>query len=127
MSAADAGTLRLVEFLVSGERYALPMEAVERVIGLGGSGDDAPEGSMPAVVAAERLGLSGGAPPRWGLLLRREQGELVLGVERVEGVREVPRRALIDPPARAGSGEGVVSGLVRIDGELVVLLDEAAL
>lgn len=127
MSGADTGTLRLVEFLVSGERYAVRMDAVERVVGLSESGGTGAEAGAPAVMAAERLGLPGGAAPRWGLLIRREGGEMVLGVERVEGVREVPRRALVDAPDRAGSGEGVVAGLVRMDGQLVVLLNEAAL
>ncbi|MBB3898779.1 chemotaxis protein CheW [Roseococcus suduntuyensis] len=128
----------LVLFRAGGLRAALPAEAVRAVLapvraqslpgggGPGGSGFVAPHRGelLPVRDAGLRLGAApaahGTATPMIRLALARE---CLVAVSAIEGVRRVPA-ADITP---LGTGEGLVTGLARVQGENLMLLSPTAL
>ena len=122
----------LVVFRTSSGRYALPVEQVQEV--------------RPAVglrpVPMPRPGVLGLLPTRDGkatltvvevlgqgrehvVVLQEPRGAFALRVEVVEGLVRVPDDALGPPPQ--GQHEDVVVGVVRLEGDLVLLVDAARL
>lgn len=119
----------LIEFRIGGERYGLPMEAVDGVVGLKeGAGEVEIDGErLPVVDSGVALG-EGDAARKRGVVVRGRAGRYVLAVDEVQGLLDVESGAILDPPGRAaGEGAGLVLGLAKVEGQLIVLLNPEAL
>lgn len=130
MERPVSGLVRLLEFQIGTERYGLPMEPVEGVLGLAeGAGETEIDGEVvPVIEGGAVLGLRGGGGGRRGVVVRGRGRAYVLAVDEVQGLLEVDSAVIVDPPERAaGEGSALVLGIARVDGSLIVILDPEAL
>jgi purine-binding chemotaxis protein CheW len=134
--ASQSALVPLVEFLVEGQHYALPVPVVERILPMVAveTLPQAPEISLgvinihgrvvPVVDIRRRFGL----PPlsyglRTQLLVgRTNRRTLALPVDEVLGVREVAVEA-VTPPAMILPGIGHVAGIVALPDGLLFIHD----
>ncbi len=118
-----------------GERYAIPRDAVRRVLEIEAQRISPVEGgewyalegqAVPLVRLARLFGLpeAGGDAPPLGLLLASGEQPILLGVERLPGMQEIVMHAIHDPlvtfPGLAGATE-------LGDGRVILVLDAGAL
>lgn len=130
-----AKLLEVVVFMLGPDRYAIEVEAVERVVEIGaaiaeGDGDaDEPEAApIERCNAAELLGLPGadGVELRRELLLNRGQRRRVLLVGEVLGIRTVEPDVLLRVPEwYPERTAALVRGIARVEEGLIVVLEGA--
>ncbi len=128
--------MQLVVFRIDGQRYALPLAAVERIVR---AVEVTPLPGAPAIVLGA-IDVEGRVVPvlnirRRFLLPEREVGladqfliarsarrEMALVIDEAQGVIELPESAVIDP-AQIVPGLEQFQGLVRLDGGLILIHD----
>lgn len=119
--------LQLLEFRQGGQAWLLDMSSVDRVIAL----DDASTGEsgaedLPRIRAAEALDLDPSPETdRQGVVLVRKGDRVMLVVDRVQRIFEVPSPKVHPAPARIREGRGgrLLQGFVECDGQLVAWID----
>ncbi|RME07081.1 MAG: chemotaxis protein CheA [Anaerolineae bacterium] len=127
--------LQAILLQVADERYAVPRNAVQRVV-------EIPEEQVVFAEGSEMMPLNGeptpilplrallGLPPapdgsrRIGLVAEGMEGRLLLAADRVLGMQEVVMHSLEDPLA---TQEGLAGATELGDGNVVLILDVAAL
>ncbi|HTJ41190.1 MAG TPA: chemotaxis protein CheW [Kofleriaceae bacterium] len=83
---------------------------------------------LPVVDLRKRLGVTAGPPGKYVVAQPRSGERIALVVDTVHDVRRWAKDALSAPPALAiGAGPPCVSGVVKQDDEVVMLLDLAQL
>jgi len=131
-----SANLLLLVFRLGAQRYALPLEAVERIVR---AVEVTPLPGAPASVLGA-IDVQGLVVPvlsirrRFGLpqsdigtsdqfvLTRAAQRRVALAIDTAEGVLEHPAEAIVDA-ARITPGAGQIRGVVRLDDGLVLIHD----
>lgn len=119
--------LHLLEFRQGGQPYLLDMSVVDRVVALDDDsevGDGA--GELPRIAAAEVLDLDSSLQGHGqGVILVRKGGRVMLLVDRVQRIFEVPSPKVYPAPPRIRGGRGgkLLQGFVEREGELVAWID----
>ncbi len=118
-----------------GERYAIPRDAVRRVLEIEARRISPVEGgewyalegqAVPLVRLARLFGLpeTGGDAPPLGLLLASAEQPILLGVERLPGMQEIVMHAIHDPLV---TSPGLAGATELGDGSVILVLDAGAL
>jgi purine-binding chemotaxis protein CheW len=139
---AVGGELRLIVFRLEDEAFGLPLEVVEEVArgsGLGAQPEADPPirgevvvrgVAVPVLDLRQGLGMEPMPGPERGRILVASlpgSGRVGLLVDSVDGVRSVPRAALVPVPRFFRHASACVRGVARDGGELIVVLDPAGL
>ena len=131
----SAPSLRVVVFRLGGELYACDVQRVEEVV----EGErihplpDVPPpfvgvlrlrgALLPVLDVAPALGLRLRAEAPAVLVVEAQAGRLGIAVDEARAVAALPESALREAP---GEADEQVTGIARVEGELVTLLDLAA-
>jgi purine-binding chemotaxis protein CheW len=132
-----AGFQDLLVVWIGGERFAVPLEAIDELVEKPRLRDvpGAPEhllglftlGSLllPLYSPAALLGVTPGADPA-ALVMRGGESRIAIAVDDADDVIRVPLAEVIDAP-RTGHYDDVVPGVIWRDGDLLTLLDARAI
>lgn len=126
--------LGVLSFVLGGDTYGLPIEAVAEVVALEAGAVAAEDGETPPLADAYgALGLAvpgGGAAPvptGIGIVVRQGDRAVVLAVDDVRDVISLAGRTLSPAPDRFGERTAsAVQGIVDIGGSLLILLEPEA-
>ncbi|HEY1796729.1 MAG TPA: chemotaxis protein CheW [Stellaceae bacterium] len=122
-AAAERGTATFLSFIVDRQRYALPVEAVERVVppqrpialprlANAASAIAAAIELRGQIVPVARLGSAAAGPPSVYVILRGKAGLIALGAERAERLVALRPEQIAPPP----NGDALIDG-VAIPGD----------
>jgi chemotaxis signal transduction protein len=133
-SGGPAAGGAVVVFRVAGDRYALPLEVVARVLPSGAeTATRADDGGREIARLSARACLgydeATADAETHGILLRLDEGEAVLSVDQVDGVSELDAAGVTPAPAVfAGRTAELLRGVARApEGGLILLLNPQAL
>ena len=123
--------VKMLIFGLDGEKYSTDIKAVERILGY-----DAPnfvkgvinyeDSILPIISLSEKfnLGLDKESETRQIIVVKRQEKKFGIIVENVYEVRDIDESLIEEAPAITGSKERkYISGLIRLENNIVILLD----
>jgi chemotaxis signal transduction protein len=119
----------LIHFLVGQDRYAIPLQAVDEIIGLAdfdADGVDWRGSRLPVRRAHDALGLERAPSTTYsrGIVVRSGGARVVLAVERVLAVDTADSDAIVPPPAfPVRSRASLVKGVIVVENATIVVIE----